>query len=117
MLACPEALGSYTNLVTEFGGLQAWAAVYPNEHGVGGCQPVFVWLGATALFQQSHCPRRRHPVSAHLPRCGLGGWDVCPVVLVLLAPRGGCLDFVGVRTVGGRTAHYQAMGDDGSTRR
>lgn len=74
---CPEG--------PAFGGRQAWAAVYPNEHGVGGCQPVFVWLGATALFQQSHSPRRQHPVSAHLPRCGLG---FCPVVLVSLAPRG-----------------------------
>ena len=61
------------------------------------------------FFQQSHCPRRQHPVSAHLPRCGLEGF--CPIVLVPLAPRGCCMDFVGVRTVGGRTAHYQAMGE------
>jgi hypothetical protein len=82
-----------------------YVALFPLPLSVA----VFVWLGATALFQQSHCPRRQHPVSAHLPGCGLG--RVCPVVLVPLAPRGCCLDFVGVRTVGGRTAHYQAMGE------
>jgi hypothetical protein len=91
------------------GARKAWAAVYPDEHRVSGCQPVFVRLGATALFQQPHSSRWQHPASAHLPSCGLGG--VCPVVLVLFAPNGGCMDFVGIRTMGGGTAQYQAMGE------